>query len=227
MKGGEQSGKQTENRRFSRLKGGRKSDDKTDRQAVEGRHRRRNRDEGGGGECVRDTQRGEETQRGVKGGGRAVARAKRRGGGGGCARVACSVGGGVDQEGRGGGRERNKWGPTQSCRERHSGRTLTTDASLARLASPRSFSLLPLPPFSSLSSPPPSLSSSPSRSNTEPSRARRTISLTLSVARDTCVPLFRLSNAQSLALVRALLHFRYEFSPFSSHCSPRFFLFLS
>lgn len=59
----------------------------------------------------------------------------------------------------GGGRERrNKWGPTQSCRERHSGRTLTTDASLARLASPRSFSLLPLPPFNSLSSPPPRLS---------------------------------------------------------------------
>lgn len=74
---------------------------------------------------------------------------------------------------RGGRERRNKWGPTQSCRERHSGRTLTTDASLARLASPRSFSLLPLPPFSSLSSPPPSLSSSPSRSNTEPSRARR------------------------------------------------------
>lgn len=47
---------------------------------------------------------------------------------------------------RGGRERRNKWGPTQSCRERHSGRTLTTDASLARLASPRSFSLLPLPP---------------------------------------------------------------------------------
>lgn len=83
----------------------------------------------------------------------------------------------------GSGRERrNKWGPTQSCRERHSGQTLTTDASLARLASPRSFSLPPSP-FALLTT----ISSSPSSNSRV---ARRTISLTLSVARIRVWPLY-------------------------------------
>lgn len=83
----------------------------------------------------------------------------------------------------GSGRERrNKWGPTQSCRERHSGQTLTTDASLARLASPRSFSLPPSP-FAVLTT----ISSSPSSNGRV---ARRTISLTLSVARIRVWPLY-------------------------------------
>lgn len=66
----------------------------------------------------------------------------------------------------------------------------------------------------------------PQQHRAEP-RETETISLTLSVARDTCVPLFRLSNAQSLALVRALLHFRYEILPVSSHSFSPFFLFHS
>lgn len=86
-------------------------------------------------------------------------------------------------EDRSGRERRNKWGPTQSCRERQSGRTLTTDASLARLASPRSFSLPP-------STPPRSLSHHLAISiQQQPSRETETISLTLSVVRIRVWPL--------------------------------------
>lgn len=96
----------------------------------------------------------------------------------------------------GSGRERrNKWGPTQSCRERHSGQTLTTDASLARLASPRSFSLPPSP-FAVLTT----ISSSPSSNSRV---ARRTISLTLSVARIRVWPLY-LPAEGAIPLLRCL-----------------------
>lgn len=117
-----------------------------------------------------------------------------RGGGGraeegaGCARVACSVGGGVDQEGaegRGGinGDRRSPVGSVTA-----GGRSPPTLLSLAspRLAHSLSF---PCPP-STLSQAHHLVSliiSIPQQHRAEP-RETETISLTLSVARDTCVP---------------------------------------
>lgn len=134
--------------------------------------------------------------------------------------MAGSVGGGEDRRGR---ERRNKWGPTQSCRERHSGRTLTTDASLARLASPRSFSLPPSP-FALLAT----ISSSPSSNSRV---ARRTISLTLSsVARISVCGLFacqRRIPCRRLGLCRLVHGPLYFFLRLSSLCPPFLFFSLS